>query len=474
MLVGSDVTGHRKARVCRRRRTTNRRVLRECVQRSCRGSWVKEKTPFCEKFLWFLLVLNKLETTGGRPKRFWVNTEDPCLAMPLPSISGMDPPFGDAFENYSFTDQALTSTDLLASSSDPDFMYELDRDVSCRESPRAEILLAGDRKEMENIEHLTELLDSDPTYSSTFEQWDSYWEDLTKYTKLTSCDIWGSKEVDFLGLDDFSSPYQDEEVIGQTPTLAQLNSEDSQPVSDTLYHPDLLLSQKNHPHPPPSHSKKGSGRQPVPSCSSARSPLPDFAECAQKATWPIASTTETMSKAVGAKVRIGAQRRPTADLAPPPVNIATFVEGASVAKSAAVAPASSPAPSSAGPAPSCPLTQREAETPKLEPAPVPESVTAPAADPQLLPVAGGSQDSGGDPSRDKEEEHNYSLFVTQGKMDVSAEPDAEDEDGVELEDEDHDEGFGSEHELSENDEEEEGGGGGRGEGEGGGGGGGGG
>lgn len=37
----------------------------------------------------------------------------------------MDPPFGDAFQNYTFADQALTSTDLLANSSDPDFMYEL-------------------------------------------------------------------------------------------------------------------------------------------------------------------------------------------------------------------------------------------------------------------------------------------------------------------------------------------------------------
>ena len=38
-----------------------------------------------------------------------------------PSISGMDPPFGDAFQNYTFADQALISTDLLANSSDPDF-----------------------------------------------------------------------------------------------------------------------------------------------------------------------------------------------------------------------------------------------------------------------------------------------------------------------------------------------------------------
>lgn len=47
-----------------------------------------------------------------------------CFIM-QPSVSGMEPPFGDAFQNYSFVDQALTSTELLATSSDPDFMYEL-------------------------------------------------------------------------------------------------------------------------------------------------------------------------------------------------------------------------------------------------------------------------------------------------------------------------------------------------------------
>lgn len=47
----------------------------------------------------------------------------PC--PPQPSVSGMEPPFGDAFQNYSFVDQALTSTELLTTSSDPDFMYEL-------------------------------------------------------------------------------------------------------------------------------------------------------------------------------------------------------------------------------------------------------------------------------------------------------------------------------------------------------------
>ncbi|KAJ8281510.1 hypothetical protein COCON_G00040290, partial [Conger conger] len=117
-------------------RTTNPGGLRECVRRGRRGLWVTGRASFREQ------ILYKLDTTGGQQKSFFLSPEDPCLAMPLPSISGMEPPFGDAFENYSFTeqaltstDQALTSTDLLASSSDPDFMYELDRDVGCRQSP---------------------------------------------------------------------------------------------------------------------------------------------------------------------------------------------------------------------------------------------------------------------------------------------------------------------------------------------------
>lgn len=51
--------------------------------------------------------------------------------MLQPSVSGMEPPFGDAFQNYSFVDQALTSTELLATSSDPDFMYELVSGYAC-------------------------------------------------------------------------------------------------------------------------------------------------------------------------------------------------------------------------------------------------------------------------------------------------------------------------------------------------------
>lgn len=48
----------------------------------------------------------------------------------------MEPPFGDAFQNCSFADQALTSTDLLANNSDPDFMYELVSNPQCPQYPQ--------------------------------------------------------------------------------------------------------------------------------------------------------------------------------------------------------------------------------------------------------------------------------------------------------------------------------------------------
>lgn len=229
----------------------------------------------------------------------------------------MEPPFGDAFQNYSFADQALTSTELLATSSDPDFMYELDRDITHRQSPCGDSVVGvGDGgKEVEGcVDQLMGLGECETVYSSSaFEQWDSYWEDLTRYTRLASCDIWGTKEVDFLGLDDFSSPYQDEEVIGRTPTLAQLNSEDSQPVCEALYPPaDLTLpapQPQAQPSQLPCHSKRplfpGQGlghslARPSPSSTSSsrpsRSLLPDFPEGSQKATRPVPSTTETMAK----------------------------------------------------------------------------------------------------------------------------------------------------------------------------------
>lgn len=119
--------------------------------------------------------------------------------------------------------------------------------------------------------------------------------------------------MDFLGLDDFSSPYQDEEVIGQTPTLAQLNSEDSLPVCEALCPPVDLTLPALQPQPPklsshnkrcpvPGHGSSPSAVRPSPGTTSSsqsrpsRSLLPDFPEGSQRATRPIPSSTETMAK----------------------------------------------------------------------------------------------------------------------------------------------------------------------------------
>uniref|UniRef100_A0A3Q3A1F0 Creb3 regulatory factor n=1 Tax=Kryptolebias marmoratus TaxID=37003 RepID=A0A3Q3A1F0_KRYMA len=342
--------------------------------------------------------------------------------MPQPSVSGMEPPFGDAFQNYSFADQALTSTELLSTSSDPDFMYELDTDVTNRQSPCGDSVVGiGDGgKEVEGgVDQLMGLGECEAVNGgSAFEQWDSYWEDLTRYTRLASCDIWGTKEVDFLGLDDFSSPYQDEEVIGRTPTLAQLNSEDSQPVCETLYPPvDLNLPSRP-----------------------SRSLLPDFPEGSQRATRPVPSSTETMAKT---------QNQLRTKTAAPTSHNSDFVRKAKVRVSSVLrAEGDRPAPTDFEKSdPPLPLSQPPDEKPSTS-------------------VSGGSsvlvvEDS----EQGKEEEHNYSLFLTRSRAQSQLEEDydededeeaEEDEgDGLELDDEDHDEGFGSEHELSENEEEEE-------------------
>ncbi|KAI2651043.1 CREB3 regulatory factor [Labeo rohita] len=437
---------------------------------------------------------------GRWQNSFRQGTEDLCSAMPQPSISGMDPPFGDAFQNCSFTDQALTSTDLLANSSDPDFMYELDRDMTCRQSPRGDIFAGGDCKDLDSMDHLPELVDNDPAYSSNFEQWDTYWEDLTKYTRLTSCDIWGTKEVDFLGLDDFSSPYQDEEVIGRTPTLAQLNSEDSQPVCDTLYHPDLLVGQKQLLFPPPTMAKKTNKlSNSATGASSSRNPLPDFAEGSQKATWPVPSSTDTMAKAQfqgpskaspalldnmdyvrKAKVRISVPRKPSVECsAQLSISASPLIQEH---ESSASQVSEDPAVVAANTASSISCEKR-VETPKREvpSSPGPEIGTLRTVQHKLhFPVAAGSETLltvsalGADASaadKKKEEEHNYSLFLTRARLAAKASTDMEEEEeeeeegeeeeeeeeaeGLDLDDEDHDEGFGSEHELSENEEEEE-------------------
>ncbi|KAI5625096.1 CREB3 regulatory factor isoform X1, partial [Silurus asotus] len=437
-------------------------------------------------------------------KGFRQGTSDLFLAMPQPSVSGMDPPFGDAFQNYTFADQALSSTDLLANNSDPDFIYELDRDMTCRQSPGSEEFEVEDCKEFDSMENPPELIDNDLTYSSNFEQWDTYWEDLTKYTRLTSCDIWGTKEVDFLGLDDFSSPYQDEEVIGRTPTLAQLNSEDSQPVCDNLYLPDSLSGQKQTVFPPPAVGKK-IGRTTTSVMSSNHSTLPDYAEGSQKATWPVPSSTETMAKAQmqgpsrisspqpentdyvrKAKVRISVPRKPFPDSCAQQITVSTsspltkeHESSSSLIGNAQVA--TTDTPSSLIPL----VCEKSVEVCKQEaPCGSTPEVGLSRGKPQKLnfPVTGISEtlltvsalgiDATAAAEKKKEEEHNYSLFLTRARLagkastdmeededeeeeEVEEEEEEEEAEGVDLDDEDHDEGFGSEHELSENEEEEE-------------------
>ncbi|KAK5887711.1 hypothetical protein CesoFtcFv8_016292 [Champsocephalus esox] len=451
--------------------------------------------------------------------------------MPQPSIIGMEPPFADAFQNYSFADQALTSTDLLASNSDPDFMYELDRDVTHRQSPSIDSSgVGGDGgKDGEGcVDQLMGLSENETVHSSSaFEQWDSYWEDLTRYTRLASCEILGNKEVDFLGLDDLSSPYQDEDVIGQTPTLAQLNSEDSQPVCEALYPPADMSGP-----PLPGHGRRplipgqgfgpGSAR-PSPSSSSrlSRSFLPDFPETSQKATRPVPSCTETMAKTQTllsltqdyghaqtkpygrgtkmaapmdfvrkAKVRVSAGLKTQPDMPsqtafersnPPPPLPQSHDGKAGPSTSATLVVVPAAADSDFG---SQMIYERAAEGGGKSDVPVDWSASVPhlvEASPAMegstseqvsgeveAGASGGALDKEAT-EKSKEEEHNYSLFLTRCRLasrsqsvleedeEEEDEEEAEEEegDGLEMDDEDHDEGFGSEHELSEMEEEDD-------------------
>ncbi|NXU57083.1 CRERF factor, partial [Turnix velox] len=384
-----------------------------------------------------------------------------------PSVSGMDPPFGDAFRSHVFSEQTLMSTDLLASSSDPDFMYELDREMDYQQSSRDNLLSMEDCKDLESLESFTDILDKEAALTSKWEQWDTYCEDLTKYTKLTSCDIWGTKEVDYLGLDDFSSPYQDEEVISKTPTLAQLNSEDSQPVCDSLY-PDLLFSVKQNPLNSLLPGKKIATRAAAPVCSSknihAEAPLLD---CAQKASKPAtqpASSTQIMKTNVynnekvnihveckdyvkKAKVKINPlpQSRPALSQTHADAAKENTCYCGAVAKRQERKGIESPHSHSTPPV----LPFKETQELLLGP---PQGTPGLIVGESSLSASTSVSDSS-----QKKEEHNYSLFVTDslGEQSAKGDPEEEEDDEDDIEDEDHDEGFGSEHELSENDDEEE-------------------
>lgn len=338
-----------------------------------------------------------------------------------------------------------------------------------QQSSRDNLLFMEDCKDLENLESFTDILDKEAAFTSKWEQWDTYCEDLTKYTKLTSCDIWGTKEVDYLGLDDFSSPYQDEEVISKTPTLAQLNSEDSQPVSDSLYYPDLLFSVKQNPLNPLLPGKKMASRAAAPVCSSknvqAEAALSDCAQKASKAGSQPASSTQIMAKTnvyssekvnihveckdyvKKAKVKINPlpQSRPVLSQAHADAAKENTCYCGAVAKRQERKGLESPHAHSTTPG----LPFKETQELLLSP---PQESPGLAVGESSLSASASVSDSS-----QKKEEHNYSLFVTDtlGEQSAKAEPEEEEEDEDDIEDEDHDEGFGSEHELSENDDEEE-------------------
>ncbi|XP_020662476.1 CREB3 regulatory factor isoform X2 [Pogona vitticeps] len=425
----------------------------------------KNLTLHCMNYMLPTDPEEKLEQNlqGNKTKTLDLDLEDLGLEMPQPSVSGMDPPFGDAFRSHVFSEQTLMSTDLLANSSDPDFMYELDRGMDYQQSSRDNLFSVEDCKELENLEPFTDILDTEPCFPANWEQWDTYSEDLTKYTKLTSCDIWGTKEVDYLGLDDFSSPYQDEEVISKTPTLAQLNSEDSQPVSDPLCYPELLFSVKQ-TQLSSLPMKKIAARAAAPVCSSktAQSEAP-LSELSQKASKPNSSTEIMVKTNVynNEKVNIHVECKDYVKKAKVKINpiqqsrSAMSQANADAAKEntcycGAVAKKQERKGTDSLQSPSAPvLPFKETQALLLTPS---QAVPRLVAEETSL----SASTSVSDPSQ-KKEEHNYSLFVADslGEQASKADPDEEDEDEDEVEDEDHDEGFGSEHELSENDEEEE-------------------
>ncbi|GCB67630.1 hypothetical protein scyTo_0005166 [Scyliorhinus torazame] len=145
----------------------------------------------------------------------------------------MEPAFGDAFRScclYSSLDQTVASPD---SSPDSGFLYEQERRLAHTQSSRNDLPSLNSYRSpvKENIELLSDLVDDEPSDSNRCERWDiSALEDFTKYTKT---DIWSDKELDLLGLDEHTSPYQNEAEISQTPTLAELNADDSQLVVDS-------------------------------------------------------------------------------------------------------------------------------------------------------------------------------------------------------------------------------------------------
>uniref|UniRef100_A0A8C4QRQ2 Creb3 regulatory factor n=1 Tax=Eptatretus burgeri TaxID=7764 RepID=A0A8C4QRQ2_EPTBU len=122
--------------------------------------------------------------------------------MPQPNVNAMDLPFGDDFGTCapSFSSSHINlPVDILATSS------VSSSSSSCIDSP--------------------------------IEPWESENRDVWSAFPLASLgSSWGSSEMDLLGLEPAGCPYQNAEGIAQTPTLAQLNADDSQPF---LEPPDI-------------------------------------------------------------------------------------------------------------------------------------------------------------------------------------------------------------------------------------------
>ncbi|KAK1883310.1 CREB3 regulatory factor [Dissostichus eleginoides] len=336
-----------------------------------------------------------------------------------------------------------------------------DRDATHRQSPSSDSSgVGGDGgKDVEGcVDQLMGLSESEMVHSSSaFEQWDSYWEDLTRYTRLASCEIWGNKEVDFLGLDDFSSPYQDEDVIGQTPTLAQLNSEDSQPVCEALYPPADMSGP-----PLPGHSRRplipgqgfgpGSAR-PSPSSSSrlSRSFLPDFPETSQKATRP--DYGQAQNKPYGRGTKMAA---PMDFVRKAKVRSHDGKAGPSASATLVVVPAAADSgfgsqmiyerAAEGGGKKEVPVDWSASVPPLAEASPAMEGSTSEQVSGEVEAGASGGALDKEATEKSKEEEHNYSLFLTRCRLASRSQS---------MDDEDHDEGFGSEHELSEMEEEDD-------------------
>ncbi|XP_066278315.1 CREB3 regulatory factor-like isoform X1 [Branchiostoma lanceolatum] len=147
--------------------------------------------------------------------------------MPQPSISSMEGSYADPFSecgmSFSPVDQTLHPE--LYASSPPCAMYDTD-DQPCWEMSLKDKLdySNGTNWGCDDLTSTTSALDSDLLSSFKCEKSDG---------------LWGSHESDFFGIDDTSSPYQDKIDISHTPTLAELNSEDSQSIFESLIHPDL-------------------------------------------------------------------------------------------------------------------------------------------------------------------------------------------------------------------------------------------